>query len=113
MGPTHGISSYPQQYQYQDQYPQQPQQQQYQRRAPQPQASGGGYSDQGYYDQQAQAQAQAYPDNRYDNGSYPQRGVVVTGQTSGGVQTYPVDAGQVDQAGQLDYRNSRGEPYRP
>ncbi len=105
---------YPQQYQYQDQYPQQPQQQQYQQ-YPQPQASGGGYSDQGYYDQQAQAQAQAqaYPDNRYDNGSYPQRGVVVTGQTSGGVQTYPVDAGQVDQAGQLDYRNSRGEPYRP
>ena len=100
---------YPQQYQYQDQYPQQQQYQQY----PQPQASGGGYSDQGYYDQQAQAQAQAYPDNRYDNGSYPQRGVVVTGQTSGGVQTYPVDAGQVDQAGQLDYRNSRGEPYRP
>lgn len=65
-----------------------------------------GNDDGRYYDNGS------YQDNRYGNGDYyqsggaqPRPGVVVTGDT--GTYTAPVTNGSIE------YRNSRGEPYRP
>lgn len=57
--------------------------------------NSGGYQDNGYYQQ----------GGNYDNGAYPQQGVVVSSPS--GNYSAPVNDGN------FEYRNSRGEPYRP
>lgn len=62
-------------------------------------------SPQPYGQYQYQPPVQQQPQGYYGGNSYPQRGMVVSSPT--GAYTAPVSDGNIE------YRNSRGEPYRP